>query len=128
MSARCAYHRYTHGEHAERCTTMTGISKDGCWMMGNEEHMKPEEALEILGQYDVNFYWTSGEHEGEQIPADKLTDAFEVAMDALRKRITGLKILEEERNLDVRGFVHKEYHRGRLIGLYDGLGIDYLGD
>ena len=89
--------------------------------------MKPEEALEILGQYDVNFYWTSGEHEGEQIPADKLTDAFEVAMDALRKRITGLKILKIEQEVWSH-FLEENYHKGRLSGLYDGLGIDYLGD
>ena len=45
--------------------------------------MTRQEAVNIIGHYDVNFYYISGEHEGEKIPSDKLMDAFEMAMDAL---------------------------------------------
>ena len=41
--------------------------------------MTIKEAKEIIGHYDVNFYYISGEHESEKIPADKLIDAFDIA-------------------------------------------------
>lgn len=44
--------------------------------------MTNDEAARIIGQYDVNFYWT----DGEPIPAQDLTDAFEMAITALKER------------------------------------------
>lgn len=43
--------------------------------------MTRHDAIKILGQYDVNFYYT----EGEPIPAEILTDAFEMAITSLKK-------------------------------------------
>lgn len=48
--------------------------------------MTNEEAIKIIGQYDVssfNFYET----DGEPITTEQVTDAFELALDALRKQI-----------------------------------------
>ena len=41
------------------------------------------EAADILGQYDVNFHYSSEEHEGEAIPGNVLIEAFEKARRAL---------------------------------------------
>ncbi len=43
--------------------------------------MTNEEAISIINQYDVNFYWT----DGEPIPADKLAEAFDLAIEALKR-------------------------------------------
>ena len=48
--------------------------------------MTNEDAIKIIGQYDVSgfeFYTT----DGERIPDIQVTDAFEMALDALRKQI-----------------------------------------
>ena len=41
--------------------------------------MKREEAIKIIDCYDIGFYDLSG----EKIPADKLADAFDMAIEAL---------------------------------------------
>ena len=41
--------------------------------------MTREEAIKIIGCYDINFYDLSG----EKIPADKLGEAFDMAIEAL---------------------------------------------
>ena len=48
--------------------------------------MTIEKAIEILSLYDVNFYYISGEREGEKVPANELMDAFEMAIGALREK------------------------------------------
>lgn len=48
--------------------------------------MKAQEAIDILGQYDVSaikFYWT----DGEEIPFTDWSDAIETAILVLRKQI-----------------------------------------
>lgn len=52
--------------------------------------------------------------------------AFDMAIEALRKRKVGLEILERERKLNFKKLEAREYHRGRLTGLYNGLGIDFF--
>lgn len=43
--------------------------------------MTAQRAIEIIGRYDVNFC----RDDGEPFPAEELTDAFEAALDALRR-------------------------------------------
>ena len=43
--------------------------------------MTNKEAIAILSQYDMNFYWDNG----EKIPTKDLMDAFDMAIDALSK-------------------------------------------
>ena len=43
--------------------------------------MTNEEAIKIIGCYDLNFYDLSG----EKIPADKLAEAFDMAIEALQQ-------------------------------------------
>lgn len=53
--------------------------------------MTREEAIKIIDCYDIGFYDLSG----EKIPADKLADAFDMAIDALQtERPTGSWISE----------------------------------
>lgn len=47
--------------------------------------MTREEAIKIIDCYDIGFYDLSG----EKIPADKLADAFDVAIEALSAERTG---------------------------------------
>ena len=47
--------------------------------------MKKEEAIKIIDCYDLGFYDLSG----EKIPADKLADAFDMAIEALESQETG---------------------------------------
>jgi len=46
--------------------------------------MTREEAIKIIGCYDIGFYDLSG----EKIPAEKLLEAFEMAREALQDRPT----------------------------------------
>jgi len=40
------------------------------------------EAIKIINQYDMNFYW----NDGEPIPAEQLAEAFDLAISALEKQ------------------------------------------
>lgn len=53
--------------------------------------MTREEAVKIVGCYDIGFYDLSG----EKIPADKLADAFDMAIEALSAEKTGTWIRHE---------------------------------
>ena len=44
--------------------------------------MRPREAIKIINQYDMNFYW----NDGEPIPAEQLAEAFDLAISALEKQ------------------------------------------
>ena len=44
--------------------------------------MEIKEAIKIINQYDMNFYWNIG----EPIPASQLADAFDLAIAALEKQ------------------------------------------
>lgn len=48
--------------------------------------MTREEAIKIIYCYDINFYDLSG----EKIPADKLAEAFDLAIEALSKPIVDI--------------------------------------
>ena len=52
--------------------------------------MTREEAIKIINCYDIGFYDLSG----EKIPADKLADAFDMAIEALKREDTMLKEIE----------------------------------
>ena len=44
--------------------------------------MNNGEAIKIINQYDMNFYW----NDGEPIPAEQLAEAFDLAISALEKQ------------------------------------------
>lgn len=44
--------------------------------------MNNSEAIKIINQYDMNFYWDIG----EPIPAEQLAEAFDLAISALQKQ------------------------------------------
>lgn len=46
--------------------------------------MTKEEAIKIINCYDIGFYDLSG----EKIPADKLAEAFDMAIEALKEKKT----------------------------------------
>lgn len=52
--------------------------------------MTREEAIKIINCYDIGFYDLSG----AKIPADKLADAFDMAIEALETQELYLKALE----------------------------------
>ena len=68
--------------------------------------MTPEQAIKEIEA--GNFYRVDG------------VKAF--VIDALKRRIAGLEILE----MELRKQSRKEYENGRLTGLYYGLGIDFF--
>ena len=70
------------------------------------ETMTPEQAIREIES--GNFYRVDG------VKA--------CVIDALKRRIAGLEILE----MELRKQSRKEYDNGRLTGLYDGLGIDFF--
>lgn len=49
--------------------------------------MTREEAIKIIDCYDIGFYDLSG----EKIPADKLADAFDMAIEALQTEVVRCK-------------------------------------
>ena len=44
--------------------------------------MEPCEAIKIINQYDMNFYW----NDGKPIPAERIAEAFDIAISALKQR------------------------------------------
>lgn len=54
--------------------------------------MTKEEAIKIIDCYDLGFYDLSG----EKIPADKLAEAFDMAIEALKERPKGKWILTQD--------------------------------
>ena len=44
--------------------------------------MTREEAIEILNLYDINYFY---DLDGSKIPAEKVAEAFDMAIEALRK-------------------------------------------
>lgn len=80
--------------------------------------MTREEARGIIGHYDVNFYYISGEHEGEKIPANKLMDAFDMAEDALSIDYDAMIAeIEAEMYDDAVEFGEMEYNAGCRCGI-----------
>lgn len=49
--------------------------------------MTNEEAMDILGSYDVNFFYSSGEHEGEKIPLLTMAEACDIGREAILKQM-----------------------------------------
>ena len=85
--------------------------------------MTNAEAIKIINQYDCNFYWT----DGERIPTEDLTDAFELAVKALDAPTvlqetdldeTEQRILRKFRELREKGRENKYIHNPTAWALY----------
>ena len=85
-----------------------------------------QEAMEQEAIEQLNFAISIINRDGIDWLDERDIPVLQVAIDALKKQITGKQILEDEQSKYSSIFDNRpEYSHGRISGLYDVLGIDY---
>ena len=79
--------------------------------------MEIKEAIKIINQYDMNFYWNIG----ESIPASQLADAFDLAIAALEKQEADRWIPVTERLPETTDPVNVTWANNDPVSYYDDI-------